>query len=487
MLVIALTSFANMYGQYEGTYFDQRIGHGSDSIEIRQNVAMFYGYLENKDYLGAYKYWKYLMDYAPIARLDTYTQGAYMLENLIEASNDKATKRKYLNELMDLYDTLLKNADFLNQCADIKPKTTRGPVLCRKAYDYARYAEGVYDDYSIEKAYNNFTEGIYLTSNDSNEEIEAFVIIEFFQTSYRQYTSNKSRFKNQFSSDYTICKGLCERMLSKAKNMSDRAKAEKMAQGFEVTRDYIKYIYTSSPTISNAGQIVTFDMHDANVSNLSYNVKIDVANRRLSAVNNGYTLFDIPFYGFRIYKEKNRIGFALRPNDEAAIDLSSQCYFIIIRDNGNIIIMLPDNKEYLMSTNNTTNHSNSYDMLIHSLYLQINTPTLEKTDEDKIYEVAEVQPEFPGGMDALMMFLEENIQYPPNAQKNGIQGSVVIKFVVGLNGEITDVKIAKALDPECDKEAVRVIKMMPRWKPAMQNNKPVKCRFSVPVRFKIIG
>jgi TonB family protein len=107
--------------------------------------------------------------------------------------------------------------------------------------------------------------------------------------------------------------------------------------------------------------------------------------------------------------------------------------------------------------------------------------TLCKAEE--IFEVAEVDPQFPGGMDALMAYLTKNIKYPSRAQENNIKGTVVVRFVVSKTGDVSNVTVVKALDPDCDKEAVRVISKMPRWTPAKQSGKPVNVYYQVPVRF----
>ena len=94
-------------------------------------------------------------------------------------------------------------------------------------------------------------------------------------------------------------------------------------------------------------------------------------------------------------------------------------------------------------------------------------------------------PEFPGGMPACLQFLYKNIKYPPIAQENGTQGQVVLQFVVERDGSIGDIKVVKSVDPYLDKEALRVVKTMPKWKPGMQRGKPVRCRFTLPVRFRL--
>lgn len=111
--------------------------------------------------------------------------------------------------------------------------------------------------------------------------------------------------------------------------------------------------------------------------------------------------------------------------------------------------------------------------------------TEEASDEGEVFQVVEQMPEFPGGMDALMSYLGKNIHYPAQAQENNIQGRVIINFTVNKDGSIVDPEIKKSLDPSCDKEAMRVIKAMPKWKPGRQHGKPVRVRYTVPVLFRL--
>ncbi|MDD3788907.1 MAG: energy transducer TonB, partial [Petrimonas sp.] len=97
----------------------------------------------------------------------------------------------------------------------------------------------------------------------------------------------------------------------------------------------------------------------------------------------------------------------------------------------------------------------------------------------------EDQPLFPGGNAAMMKFLSDNIKYPVIAQENGIQGRVICNFVVERDGSITDVQVVRGVDPSLDKEAIRVIQQMPKWKPGSQRGKPVRVRFTLPVLFRL--
>ena len=117
---------------------------------------------------------------------------------------------------------------------------------------------------------------------------------------------------------------------------------------------------------------------------------------------------------------------------------------------------------------------------------EIAQPEPPKTIEDnKIFEVVEQSPSFPGGDGALMSWLSKNIKYPSMAAEISVQGRVIVQFVVEKDGSITDVQIAKSVDPSLDKEAARVIKSMPHWIAGRQNGSPVRVRFTIPVTFKL--
>lgn len=111
-------------------------------------------------------------------------------------------------------------------------------------------------------------------------------------------------------------------------------------------------------------------------------------------------------------------------------------------------------------------------------------PKQEEVTEE-IFVVVEEQPEFPGGQAAMMKFLSDNIRYPVIAQENGIQGRVICNFVVERDGSITDVQVVRGQDPSLDREAIRVIQQMPRWKPGKQRGSAVRVRFTLPVVFRL--
>lgn len=117
----------------------------------------------------------------------------------------------------------------------------------------------------------------------------------------------------------------------------------------------------------------------------------------------------------------------------------------------------------------------------------VEQPTLiEEPEESEVFMVVETMPEFPGGQAALFKYLSENVKYPVIAQENGIQGRVICQFVVNKDGSIVDVEVVRSGgDPSLDKEAVRVIKSMPKWSPGKQRGKAVRVKYTVPVNFKL--
>ncbi|MDR0972875.1 MAG: energy transducer TonB [Prevotellaceae bacterium] len=111
--------------------------------------------------------------------------------------------------------------------------------------------------------------------------------------------------------------------------------------------------------------------------------------------------------------------------------------------------------------------------------------TEPEVSETEIFNVVEKQASFPGGDAALMKFLNDNIKYPTISQENGTQGRVYIQFVVNIDGSIQDAVVMRSLDPYLDKEALRVVNMMPKWNPGEQRNKAVRSRFTLPVLFRL--
>ena len=112
-------------------------------------------------------------------------------------------------------------------------------------------------------------------------------------------------------------------------------------------------------------------------------------------------------------------------------------------------------------------------------------PREAKVDENGVYQVCEEMPEFPGGMAECMKYLSKNINYPEDCKKEGVQGRVIVQFVVDKDGSIKDPTIARGVHPSLDKEALRVLSSMPNWKPGKQKGEAVKVRYTIPVMFRL--
>lgn len=137
----------------------------------------------------------------------------------------------------------------------------------------------------------------------------------------------------------------------------------------------------------------------------------------------------------------------------------------------------------------TENHEGTKDRNVEAVRndIAVNTPPPAPKEEvtNKVFDVVEVMPSFPGGQGALMSYLSSHVKYPVVAQENGVQGRVTVSFVVERDGSITDVHVVRSVDPSLDREAARVISSMPNWQPGKQNGSAVRVKFNVPVQFKL--
>jgi protein TonB len=119
--------------------------------------------------------------------------------------------------------------------------------------------------------------------------------------------------------------------------------------------------------------------------------------------------------------------------------------------------------------------------------VEVKEEVIEVEESKPVFTIVEEMPSFPGGDAERNKFLAENIQYPQQATENGIQGTVYVSFVVDSKGNVTDVKILRGIGGGCDEEALRVVRMMPKWHPGKQNGKNVRVLFNMPIYFKLQG
>lgn len=164
-----------------------------------------------------------------------------------------------------------------------------------------------------------------------------------------------------------------------------------------------------------------------------------------------------------------------------------QNYSDILRPLSLFLTVRRYSKEYTLMTefqlqNNAVEHfkRHSYNQLNDTLL-----PPEEEAVYAPIYNVIDQMPEFPGGMDKLLQFINDNMKYPAKAQTEGIQGRVIVQFIVDEDGYIIEPVIVRSVESSLDNEALRLIKMLPRWEPGTLKGKAVKVKYTLPIAFKL--
>lgn len=114
-----------------------------------------------------------------------------------------------------------------------------------------------------------------------------------------------------------------------------------------------------------------------------------------------------------------------------------------------------------------------------------NSKVVTEEDPSKIYTEVEQAPTFVGGMDKFYDYLHANVRYPASAKANNTEGKVFVAFVVEKDGSFTDIKVLRGLSPDCDVEAIRLIKMCPHWRPGIRNGRPVRVAYTIPINFEL--
>ena len=120
-----------------------------------------------------------------------------------------------------------------------------------------------------------------------------------------------------------------------------------------------------------------------------------------------------------------------------------------------------------------------------AMHAQSNQNTERNASDEKIFDVVEQPPSFPGGQAALLSYLSKNVKYPEEALKDNVQGRVIVGFIVEKDGSVSNAKIIRGVDSALDKEAIRIVMSMPKWTPGRQNGRNVRTKYNVPVNFKL--
>ena len=122
-------------------------------------------------------------------------------------------------------------------------------------------------------------------------------------------------------------------------------------------------------------------------------------------------------------------------------------------------------------------------LMISAFTLNVNAQEKKSDNSDVVYTVVENEAEFPGGVAAMNRFLAENIKYPTLAKQKNIEGKVIISFIVEKNGSLSDIRTIKDIGEGCGDEGIRIVRLMPKWKPAKQKGPPVRQQFLLPISF----
>ena len=237
---------ATAMAQYEGTTVYDRVGHGNDSIEALGNLSMLGDYYKMQNWKDAYDCVMPLLQKAPLAQVTTYTRGEYVIYQLLLGTMDKGERQKYLTDLLFLEDTRMKHVQALNSFSKPQNQTSHGAVLARKAYYYSIFAPNVLDNYSLDNAYDMFSEGIAEVNEDPTHEVEGFVLDQYFKTSYAKYKADQDGFREQFLKDYLLCKEVCEKMLEKANQTTDEAQQQKIVAQYDPTLMAVEHQFAES-------------------------------------------------------------------------------------------------------------------------------------------------------------------------------------------------------------------------------------------------
>ena len=177
-------------------------------------------------------------------------------------------------------------------------------------------------------------------------------------------------------------------------------------------------------------------------------------------------------------------------SDSSSESLPDSLLVVTTEETETTVLQEKSGSEQIKNTNSTSpqnNFSESNDgITIDDLNENQTAGGAEKSKiEDEILEVAEQDAQFPGGQAALLKYIRENTKYPAIALEQDVQGMVILRFVVERDGRVGVIEVKKSLSAECDREAVRVIKSLPRFVPARKEGRPVRKWFTVPVRFMI--
>ncbi|MBR1520918.1 MAG: hypothetical protein IJ635_06745 [Bacteroidaceae bacterium] len=208
---LAMVSVALSAQNLKGTSLNDRLANNPDSADVLGSLSLYQDAFKRQSYVEALEPWEFVFTKAPLSMVRVYTDGAWMFENLIQKETDAAKKKEYFEKLMNIYDQRLKYLDALNSFATPKTTSTKGNIICRKAYDYYYFCPTM----DNETAYKMFKEGI----GDMGPNTEGFVLYAFIDCSNRRFMANKDNIdiRQEFITDYMETNDICDRLLDQAK------------------------------------------------------------------------------------------------------------------------------------------------------------------------------------------------------------------------------------------------------------------------------
>ena len=319
-MLLALIGATAMAQNFEGKTVEERIaystGEGEDTIKTAKGyITMFQQTGANQDWQDMYTNYQWLKKYAPFAGNGIYTQGPYMFYNLIKAEKDQAKKRKYFDEMMELFDLRQKNLDALNTFA--KTKSTLGDVLSVKAEYYNFVAqEALGQEYDLRNSYKNFAEAIKMVNEQGGREITGSFLHTFFLVSDAIYKAMPNTTREQYLQDYLDSKDACEKMLQLAKEAQaegDTIRAQKLVATYDAPLAAIEQIFSQSGAADSAQLIAIYTKKFED-----YKTDINKLNSSLTIMqNNDCDESDI-------YYQYAEAAYALEPTYTSAIGLAQK-------------------------------------------------------------------------------------------------------------------------------------------------------------------
>ena len=321
LFALLLVAAAGAMAQnFEGSTIEERIafstGNNEDSIKTAKGyITMFQQTNANKDYQDMYENYKWIKTYAPFAQNGIYTQGPFMFYNLINAEQDPVKRRRYFDEMMELFDLRQKNLDALNTFA--KTKSTLGDVLSVKAEYYNFVAqESLGQEYDLRNSYKNFAEAIKMVNEQGGREITGSFLHTFFLVSDAIYKAMPNTTREQYLQDYLDSKDACEKMLQLAKEAQaegDTIRAQNLVATYDAPLAAIEQIFSQSGAADSAQLIAIYTKKFED-----YKTDINKLNSSLTIMqNNDCDESDI-------YYQYAEAAYALEPTFTSAIGLAQK-------------------------------------------------------------------------------------------------------------------------------------------------------------------